>query len=439
MNGLSTSTEIILTTQRRFRLMPKHIVILSTLDTKGQEAKYLKDLIEAQGFTTILLDTSIGGEPTLAPDVSSEEVARLGGGNILEIRASRNTGQVTPLMIKGASIKVQELLAKGLLDGIIAFGGASNTTSATSVMKALPFGVPKLMVSSTASMPAYAAKYIGTKDITMMHSVVDISGINDLTKAVLERAAGGICGMAAASGGPVKPASTSPLIAMTTFKFAEECGQHAMALLEKKGYTVIPFHAQGIGDSAMEELIEQGLFQGVVDLVPAGVLEELLGGNRAAGPHRMEAAGRVGIPQVITPCGFDLLSCGPLSRREAGDPLWTSLRLAERKIFIPDEFRVQARTSGDEVCRVAEVMARKLNESKGPVKFFIPAQGWSSLSTKGADLHEPVTDALFAPALKKHLRPGIDVFELPTELNSPEFAEALASALDSMVKGSSAR
>ena len=416
--------------------MPKHIVILSTLDTKGEEAKYLKDLIEAQGLKTILMDTSIGGVPTLAPDISSEEVARLGGGNIQEIRVSRNTGQVTPIMIKGAGIKAQELLAKGLLDGIIAFGGASNTTSATSVMKALPFGIPKLMVSSTASMPAYAAKYIGTKDITMMHSVVDISGINDLTKAVLERAAGGICGMATASRGPVKPTSASPLIAITTFKFAEVCGQHAMALFEKKGYTVIPFHAQGIGDSAMEELIEQGLFQGVLDLVPAGVIEQLLGGNRAAGPRRLESAGKRGIPQVITPCGFDMLSCGPLSRREAGDPLWTNLRLAERKIFIPDEFRVQARTSGDELCRVAEAIGRKLNESKGPVKFFIPTRGWSSLSTKGADLYEPVTDALFAPALKKSLRPDIEVSELPMELNSPEFAEALVSALDSMIKGS---
>jgi len=242
--------------------------------------------------------------------------------------------------------------------------------------------------------------------------------------------------MAAASGGPVKPLSTSPLIAITTFKFAEECGQHAMNLLEQKGYTVIPFHAQGIGDSAMDELVEQGLFQGVIDLVPAGVMEELLGGNRAAGPHRLEAAGRLGIPQVVTPCGFDMLSCGPLSRREAGDPLWTSLRLAERKIFIPDEFRVQARTSGDEVCRVAEVIARKLNGSRGPVKFFIPARGWSSLSTKGADLYEPVTDALFAPALKRHLRPGIEVSELPLELNSQEFAEVLVSALEGMLKGS---
>jgi uncharacterized protein (UPF0261 family) len=242
--------------------------------------------------------------------------------------------------------------------------------------------------------------------------------------------------MAAASSGPVKPMSTAPLIAMTTFKFAEECGQHAMALLEKKGYTVIPFHAQGIGDSAMEELIEQGLFHGVLDLVPAGVIEDLLGGNRAAGPHRLEAAGKVGLPQVYTPCGFDMLSCGPLGRREKGDPLWTALELAKRKIFIPDEFRVQARTSADEVRKVAEVIGTKLNASKGPVKFFIPTRGWSSLSTEGADLHDPATDALFAPALKRSLRPGIEVSELPMELNSPEFAEALVNALDGMVRKS---
>jgi uncharacterized protein (UPF0261 family) len=416
--------------------MPKHIVILSTLDTKGEEAGYLKALIEAQGFKTILVDTSIGGEPAIPPDISSEEVARAGGGNIREIRASRNTGEVTPIMVRGACAKVSELLGKGLLDGIISFGGASNTTSATGIMKALPFGIPKLMVSSTASMPAYAAKYIDTKDITMMHSVVDISGINDLTRAVLERAAGGICGMAGASSGPVKPVGTSPLIAITTFKFAEDCGQHCMDLLAKKGYTVIPFHAQGIGDRAMEELIDQGLFQGVIDLVPAGVIEELLGGNRAAGPHRLEAAGRAGIPQVITPCGFDMLSCGPLSRREKGDPLWTSLQLAKRKIFIPDEYRVQARTTADELRKAAILVSHKLNPSKGPVKFLIPNKGWSTLSVEGADLYEPETDRAFSPALRERLRQDIEVSELPLELNSPGFAESLVDALEGMMKES---
>ena len=418
--------------------MPKHIVILSTLDTKGPEAGYLRNLIQAQGFKTILIDTSIGGEPSIVPDISSEEVAGAGGGNIHAIRASRNTGEVTPIMIRGAGIKVLELLAGGRLDGIISFGGASNTTSATTVMKVLPFGIPKLMVSSTASMPAYAAMYMDTKDITMMHSVVDISGINDLTRAVLERAAGGICGMTAASDGAVKPKSASPLVALSTFKFAEDCGQHVMAALEKKGYTVIPFHAQGTGDRAMEELIDQGLFKALVDLVPAGVGEELLGGNRAAGPHRLEAAGRAGIPQVITPCGFDMLSCGPLSRREKGDPLWTDLELAKRRIFIPDEFRVQARTTAEELKKIAALVADKLNKAKGPVKFLIPSRGWSTLSVEGADLCDPEADAVFAPALRERLRPGIEVSELPMELNSHEFADALVQALEGMMKESSA-
>ena len=415
--------------------MSKTIAIVCTLDTKGEEAKYLKELIEARGHKTILMDTNMGGEPTIPPDILAEEVARLGGGDIREIRASKKTGEVTPIMIKGASVKVKELLEAGQLDGIVSFGGASNTTLSTSVMKALPFGIPKFMVSSTAAMPAYAAKYIGTKDITMMHSVVDIAGLNDLTKAVLERAAGGICGMVEASTGAVKPVTEKPIIAVTEFKFAEVCGHHVREYLEEKGYDVIPWHAQGIGDRVMEELLEeQGLFDGVIDLVPAGVSEEFIGGNRAAGPTRLEAAGARGIPQVVAPCGFEMISCGPLDRRDQGDPLWASRQLAERKIFIPDAFRVQVRTSADELREIAQVVAEKLNKSKGPVKFLIPTQGWSALSVEGTDLHEPETDAAFAPALREHLRSDIEVKELDTHLNTPEFARAAVEALEEMMK-----
>jgi uncharacterized protein (UPF0261 family) len=416
--------------------MTKTIAIVCTLDTKGEEAKYLKELIQARGYKTILVDTNMGGEPTITPDVSAEEVARAGGGDIREIRASKKTGEVTPIMIKGASVKVKELLKASQLDGVISFGGASNTTIGTSVMKALPFGIPKFMVSSTASMPAYAARYIGTRDITMMHSVVDIAGFNDLTKAVLERAAGGICGMVEASSGAVEPVTEKPIIAVTEFKFAEVCGHHVREYLEEKGYEVIPCHAQGIGDRAMEELIEQGLFDGVIDLVPAGVSEQLIGGNRAAGPTRLEAAGQRGIPQVVAPCGFEMISCGPLDRRDRGDPLWTSRRLAERKIFIPDAFRVQVRTSADELREIAQVVAEKLNKSKGPVKFLIPIKGWSALSVEGTDLYDPETDAVFAPALREQLRLDIEVEELDTHLNTPEFARAAVEALDDLYRNS---
>jgi uncharacterized protein (UPF0261 family) len=414
--------------------MSKTIAIVCTLDTKGEEAKYLKELIEARGHKTILIDTNMGGEPTIPPDISAEEVARLGGGDIREIRASKKTGEVTPIMIKGASVKVKELLEASKLDGIISFGGASGTTIGTSVMKALPFGIPKFMVSSMASVPAYAAQYIDTKDITMMHSVVDIAGLNDLSKAVLERAAGGICGMVEASTGVIEITTTKPIIAVTEFKFAEVCSHHVREYLEEKGYEVIPWHAQGVGDRTMEDLIEEGLFDGVIDLVPAGVSEQLIGGNRAAGPTRLEAAGQRGIPQVLTPCGFDMISCGPLDRRDQGDPLWTSRRLAERKIFIPDAFRVQVRTNADELREVAQAVAEKLNKSKGPAKFLIPTQGWSALSVEGADLHEPEADAVFAPVLREHLRPDIEVKELDTHLNTPEFARAVVDALEEMMK-----
>lgn len=413
--------------------MKKTIVILSTLDTKGEPAQYLKECITARDFRTILVDINTGGKAKIPADISAREVALAGDGNIDKIRISKNTGEITPIMIKGAIVKVQELLAKGQMDGIIAFGGASNTTVASSIMKALPFGIPKLLVSSAASMPAYAARYIGTRDITMMHSVVDIAGLNELSRNVLERAAGGICGMVDASSGAVEPESADPIVAITEMRFSEHCSQYAQRLLEEKGYVVIPIHAQGIGDQAMEELIDQGVFDAILDLVPAGVSEHLLGGNRAAGPSRLEAAGRRGIPQVIAPCGFEMISCGPLDRKDNNDPLWTSRQLAERKFYIPDKYRVEVRTSAEELHEIAQVVAQKLNKAKGPVTFLIPTAGWSTLSLEGVSLHDPELDALFAPTLRNYLDEKINIIEVDTHLNTPEFAQAAVDALDSMM------
>lgn len=414
--------------------MPKKIIILCSMDSKGEEGLYLRKQIEINGGDPILMDIGIGREANVTSDISAAEVAKAGGGDINEIRASRDTGAVIPFMIRGAGQIALDMLDKGELGGVISFGGASNTTTATNIMKTLPFGIPKFMASSSASMPAYAASYMGTKDITMMHSVVDVSGLNDLTEAVLDRAAGAICGMVKASNGAVEPKSDFPLIALTSFKFGEDCAQNVMDLLEKKGYKVIPFHAQGVGDRAMEELLGQGLFKGLVDVVPAGVFEEITGGNRAAGPERLEAAGHVGIPQVITPCGFDMISCGPIARRDNDDPLWTKHKLAERKMFYPDEYRLQVRSNADELKETAKVVAEKLNKAKGPVKFFIPTKGWSSLGVVGADLYEPETDAVFAPALREYLRSNVEVIELETEYDSKEFAKALVDALTGMIK-----
>jgi uncharacterized protein (UPF0261 family) len=417
--------------------MRKTIVIVSTLDTKGAEAAFLKKLIQERGHRVILLDTNTGGEPSLRPDISAQEVAEAGSGNIDEIRKMKETGKAYGIMIEGAIKKVNSLLEKRELNGIISFGGASNTAVATTIMKSLPFGISKVMVSSTAAMPAYAGGYFGTKDIAILHSVVDIAGLNPLVRDVLQRAAGMICGMVEMGEGSaiLSREKKKDLIALTEFKFSEECSSHVRHLLEEKGFEVIPFHAQGISDRAMEELIEEGFFQGVVDIVPAGVGEELLGGNRAAGPRRLEGAGKMGIPQIITPCGFDMLSCGPLGRGERGDPLWVSRDLKKRRLFIPDAFRVQARTTSEELKEVAREVAKKLNEAKGCVMVLIPLRGWSSLDKEGMPLYDPEADKAFVRELKTYLNPTISIVELDLHLNTCEFAQEVVNRFLNLYKG----
>jgi uncharacterized protein (UPF0261 family) len=407
-------------------MIQKKIVIVSTLDTKGSEAAFLKTLIQERGHRVILLDINTGGNASLPPDISAKEVADAAGWDIEEIRKMKDTNKASSIIIEGAIKKIRSLFEKGDLDGIVSFGGASNTAIATTIMKSLPFGIPKVMLSSTAAMPAYAGGYFGTKDITMIHSVVDIAGLNPLVEMVLKRAAGAICGMVEMGEGRqflTRPSQEKDLIALTEFKFSEECCSHIRRLLKEKGFGVIPFHAQGTGDKAMEELIGDGFFKGVVDIVPAGVGEELLGGNRTAGPNRLEAAGKMGIPQIIAPCGFDMLSCGPLERGDRGDPLWVSKNIKNRKLFIPDAFRVQARTHPQELREIAREVARKLNRAKGPIAILIPLKGWSSLDQEGMPLYDPVGDRAFLDELKIHIDPKIPIVELDLHLNTREFAQ----------------
>ena len=404
----------------------KTIVLVSTLDTKGMEAAFLKGLIQERGHRVILLDINTGGDPSVLPDISAKEVAAAAGGDIEEIRKMKDTNKASSIIIEGAIKKIRGLFEKGDLDGIVSFGGASNTTIATAVMKSLPFGIPKVMLSSTAAMPAYAGGYFGTKDIAMIHSVVDIAGLNPLVEIALKRAAGAVCGMVEMGEGHqflTRPSQEKGLIALTEFKFSEECCSHIRRLLQEKGFEVIPFHAQGTGDKAMEELIGDGFFQGVMDIVPAGVGEELLGGNRTAGPNRLETAGKMGIPQIIAPCGFDMLSCGPLERGDRGDPLWVSKNIKSRKLFIPDAFRVQARTNPQELREIAREVAKKLNQAKGPIAILIPLKGWSSLDQEGMPLYDPVGDRAFLDELKIHIDPKIPIVELDLHLNNRAFAQ----------------
>ncbi|MBE9569644.1 MAG: Tm-1-like ATP-binding domain-containing protein [Proteobacteria bacterium] len=418
--------------------MTKSILIVSSLDTKGKEVEFLRGLVEQRRQPAIILDLSSLEEPLILADITCEEVAKAGGASIHEIRGSgKRRDEITSIMTKGAIKKTDELYQAGKLSGIVGVGGVSNTTMATDVMKTLPFGVPKLMVSSGAAMPSYAGGFFGSSDIAIISSVADMSGLNELSKSILTRAAGAICGMVETGAGAIIDAlkhTELPLIAVTGFQYSERCCKLVTQYLEEKGYTVIPCHAQGVGDRAMDELLLQGIFDGVVDIVPSGLSEELFGGNRAAGPDRLMAAGERGVPQVITPCGFEMISCGPLERKDKGDPLWISRGLASRNYYVQDSTRVQARTNSKELRLVATTVAERLNRAKGPVKIFIPEKGWSTLSVKGQPLHDPGADKVFVEELGKRLNPDIEVRELDVALNTPECAMAIAETFYEMMK-----
>lgn len=414
--------------------MSPHIVMVCSLDTKGLEAHYLRDRISETGAEVTLIDVGYGRPTSLDVDITAEEVAHAAGSNMEAVYAMRDISAAAALMMEGAIVAVADLYRQGLCDGIISFGGASNTTLATGVMKTLPVGVPKVMISSSAAMPAYAARYFGSTDITIMHSVVDLSGLNDLTRTFLDLGAAAVCGMAAAAGArPDLSERSDTMVAVTSFRFAEECSSAVVRELERRGYTAIPFHAQGIGDSAMEDLVARGLFRGVVDVVPAGLSEQMLGGNRAARPDRLEAPGRAGVPHVISTSGFDMVSCGPIERRDEGDPLWKKLAVADRRISIPDRFRVEARTTAAEIEQIARLVAAKLNQSESPARVIVPVLGWSSLSVAGAELHDPEADSAFVPALRAALERDVVVEEVRAELNSEEFALALVDALEQLL------
>ncbi len=279
----------------------KYIVIVSTLDTKGTETFYLKDRIKELGREPIVLDLSM--RPAKGPfaDISPQRVAEAGGSSFEEILLSRERSKNTAIMTKGASNLVFDMWKEGKLDGIIGIGGSTGSLMATDVMRALPFGVPKLMISSTAALPGMSTRYIDTGDIALMHSVVEISGLSDILKNVIDRSAQAICAMAdVPSLREQDRDKKGKAIAITMLGPCEKCATMVRTSLEAEGYQVIGFSAAGIGDRAMESMIGQGLFAGVIDLAPGAVIEHLVGGMRDAGPDRMEAAGRMGIPQIIS-------------------------------------------------------------------------------------------------------------------------------------------
>ena len=417
------------------------IVIVGMLDEREGILRLIKEEIERRGHKIILIDVSIGTGAivsSLTPNVGCDEVVRLAGGTIEQIKGmlAKEREKATSIVAEGLTKKVLELYKNGELQGIIAIAGMTGTFLSITAMKALPFGVPKVLISSVAAMPAYAnrlADYFGVRDITVMHSVVDTVGLNPLVRTLAVNGANAICGMVEGFEPPKK--EKRPSIAITEFGFCDKGAHYVREFLEKD-YDLVSFHATGLGDRAAVDLVSQGFFEAFIDLVPASFSEYLFGGNRASGPNRLDAAADQRIPYILAPCGFDMISCGPIERRDKGDPLWVSRKLAERKLFIQDAMRVQARTSGEEMATTAKAVAEKLNryQNKKLVKFIIPKKGFSSLSMEEGALHDPSSDKVFLHELKKHLDPEIKIVEVDTHINTPEFAQAVVEVLRGILK-----
>ena len=400
----------------------KGIVIVCNLDTRGEDIVFVKQLIAGRGHEPILLDFSMEEPPPFPGDIRTEDVALRGGLPIEVVREKYRSDRDTATnnQIAGAAAIVDDLLKQGRVHGIIGIGGGTATLVATSIMKRLPFGMPKLMASPMAAHPAYIDKYVGTRDITMHHTVLDIVKMNPLLKAQIINAVGAICGMVEMTQGP-NITFDNPCVAVSSFGFGEMAVQAALGMLEQAGFIPIVCHAQGKGDKAMEEMIRDGAFQGVLDICIGGVIEHLFKGNRDPGPDRLMAAVETGIPMVLAPCGLDILSYG--GRADMLE------KTKDRVQYVQDALRVQVRTTADELCQAADVIAKRLNQAKGEWTFLIPLKGWSSLDREGRPIYDPVADAAFVARLKERLVDPKRVKEVDLHLYTTEFARAAVDEL----------
>lgn len=402
----------------------KGIVIVCNLDTRGEDIVFVKDLVASRGHEPILLDFSMEEPPPFPGDIRTEDVAARGGLAIEVVREKYRSDRdvATQNQIRGASAIVAELMAAGRVHGVIGIGGGTATLVATSIMKTLPFGLPKLMASPMAAHPAYIDKYVGTRDITMHHTVLDIVKMNPLLKAQITNAVGAICGMVEMTQG-TDFHFDKPCVAISSFGFGEMAVQTAIGMLEDAGFTPIVCHAQGKGDRAMEEMIRDGAFQGAVDLCIGGVMEHLFKGNRDPGPDRLKAAAAAGIPTVLAPCGLDILSYG--GRAEMLE------KTKDRVQYVQDALRVQVRTSADELRQAADVIAERLNAARGEWTFLVPLKGWSSLDREGRPIYDPEADAAFVERLVAKLDQPERVKKVDLHLYTPEFARV---AVDEFVR-----
>ncbi|AOT70873.1 Tm-1-like ATP-binding domain-containing protein [Geosporobacter ferrireducens] len=400
----------------------KKILIVGTLDTKGMEFKFIKDVVESTGMETIVINTGVKGAAAFQPDISNSQVALAGGSSIEALIAKDDRGEAMAVMTQGAAKVVLDLYEKGQVAGIISLGGSAGTTIGCCAMQALPIGVPKVMVSTVAS--GDTRPYVGVKDITMMYSVVDISGINSLSRRILSNAAYAAVGMAK---GEIPAAKQEkPLIGATMFGVTTPCVTKAREYLEEQGYEVLVFHATGTGGMAMESLIASGFIKGVLDITTTEWCDELVGGILAAGPARLEAAAKMGIPQVVSTGALDMVNFGPYESVPA--------QFKTRNLYKHNPTITLMRTTKEENIELGRIISSKLNRTNGPTALFLPLKGVSLIDMEGKPFYGPEENAALFDTLRANIdRSRVELIEMDTDINDEAFALAAAKKLVEMM------
>ena len=403
------------------------VVLVGTLDTKGKEYAFLRERIRECGADVLLVDAGILGEPLTETDVTRQAVAAAAGTDVQALADAHDRTTAIATMGRGAAEVVRRLHAEGRLGAIGALGGSCGTALATHAMRALPVGVPKLMVSTVAS--GETSPYVGSVDVTMMYSVVDVAGINRISARIMSNAARALAGMAMGTDAP--PGEEKPLIAASMWGITTPCVTTARERLEELGYDVLVFHQTGVGGRAMEELIATGLVDGVLDVTTTELADELAGGIWPSGPERLETAGRLGIPQVVSLGALDVIV---ISSTGLPDPLPD--RFGGRPVYLHNEVLAATRATPEECRELGAVVARKLNTAVGPTVLFVPLGGLSLLSTEGQVLCDAEGDeALFSTLRELVDRSKVEMHEVDADVNDPQFALAMAERLHQLLAG----
>lgn len=400
----------------------KTIAVLGTLDTKGEEHGYVAELIRARGHRTLLIDVGCLTPPVVKPDVPREEVAAAGHVDLTGLVARKDRGESVTAMARAAAAMLKKLAETGKIDGVISLGGGGGTAIGTAAMRVLPIGFPKVMVSTLAA--GNVAPYVGTKDIVMFPSIVDVSGLNRLSRVLLARAAGAICGMVEIDPPKVEE---KPLVVASMFGNTTECVNIAKAILENAGYEVLVFHATGMGGRIMESLIESGLVSGVLDVTTTEWADELVGGILGAGPTRLEAAGKMKVPAIVAPGCLDMVNFGERATVPA--------KYAGRTFYQHNPQVTLMRTTPEECEKLGRILAEKVNAYAAPVTVLLPKKAISVISAEGGVFYDAKADAALFGAIKKHLRKDVPVVEMDAKVNDEAFAKACAEALLRNMRG----